>query len=138
MQNDETKEVRPVQTLQPRAIFGLNGKIDFGLHLHPDGEHLVYPLGFKIGIDNLKTNKQEFIAGHTNNIHCLDISNRWVIGFIFMVFFNILNLFLHSGRYLASGQINHMGFPGFVILWDFAERREIARHDLHKVNYSFN
>lgn len=34
---------------------------------------------------------------------------------------------------MASGQINHMGFPGYVILYDFAERREIVRHNLHKV-----
>ncbi|XP_073836485.1 cilia- and flagella-associated protein 52 isoform X2 [Musca autumnalis] len=34
---------------------------------------------------------------------------------------------------MASGQINNMGFPGYVILWDFEERKELARHDLHKV-----
>lgn len=34
---------------------------------------------------------------------------------------------------MGSGQINHMGFPGYVILYDFEGRREIVRHDLHKV-----
>ncbi|XP_023303772.2 cilia- and flagella-associated protein 52 [Lucilia cuprina] len=102
-----------VKRLEPRAIFGINGKVAFGLHLHPDGQHIIFPLGTKIGICNTKTNKQEFVGGHTNNVSCLDLSR--------------------SGRYMASGQINHMGFPGYVILYDFAERREIVRHDLHKV-----
>lgn len=38
-----------------------------------------------------------------------------------------------SGRYMASGQINYMGFPGYVILWDFEDRHELSRHNLHKV-----
>uniref|UniRef100_A0A1A9VDW4 Cilia- and flagella-associated protein 52 n=1 Tax=Glossina austeni TaxID=7395 RepID=A0A1A9VDW4_GLOAU len=102
-----------VEKLNCRAIFGINGKVNFGLHLHPDGRHMIFPLGMKIGIDDLKTSTQEFIAGHTNNLSCLDLSR--------------------TGKYMASGQINHMGFPAYVILWDFAERRELARHDLHKV-----
>uniref|UniRef100_A0A1A9X516 Cilia- and flagella-associated protein 52 n=1 Tax=Glossina brevipalpis TaxID=37001 RepID=A0A1A9X516_9MUSC len=102
-----------VEKLKCRAIFGFNGKVNFGLHLHPDGRHLIFPLGTKIGIDDIKTSTQEFIAGHTNNLSCLDLSR--------------------SGKYMASGQINHMGFPAYVILWDFGERRELARHDLHKV-----
>ncbi|XP_061393419.1 cilia- and flagella-associated protein 52 [Musca vetustissima] len=108
-----SSELIETKRLQPRAIFGINGKVEFGLHLHPDKRHIIYPLGTKIGIDDTKTNKQEFIGGHTNNISCLDISR--------------------SGRYMASGQINNMGFPGYVILWDFDERKELARHDLHKV-----
>ena len=40
---------------------------------------------------------------------------------------------IYSGRFMGSGQINHMGFPGFVILYEFEGRREIVRHDLHKV-----
>ncbi|KAM7357608.1 cilia- and flagella-associated protein 52 [Cochliomyia hominivorax] len=110
-ENLESKE--SVKRLEPRAIFGINGKVVFGLHLHPDGQHFIFPLGTKIGICNTKTNKQEFVGGHTNNVSCLDLSR--------------------SGRYMASGQINHMGFPGYVILYDFAERREIVRHNLHKV-----
>uniref|UniRef100_A0A1I8PVT9 Cilia- and flagella-associated protein 52 n=1 Tax=Stomoxys calcitrans TaxID=35570 RepID=A0A1I8PVT9_STOCA len=99
--------------LQPRAIFGINGKVEFGLHLHPNKRHIVYPLGTKIAIDDTTTSKQEFLAGHTSNVSCLDLSR--------------------SGRYMASGQINHMGFPGFVILWDFDKRKELTRHNLHKV-----
>ncbi|XP_005191124.2 cilia- and flagella-associated protein 52 [Musca domestica] len=108
-----SSELVETKRLEPRAIFGINGKVEFGLHLHPDKRYIVYPLGTKIGIDDTKTNKQEFVGGHTNNISCLDISR--------------------SGRFMASGQINNMGFPGYVILWDFEQRKELARHDLHKV-----
>lgn len=39
----------------------------------------------------------------------------------------------HSGRLIASGQINHMGFRAYVILWDWTTQKEICRHELHKV-----
>lgn len=65
-----------VKRLEVRAIFGLNGHVGFGLHLHPDGQHIIYPLGTKIGVCNTKTNKQEFVGGHTNNVSCLDLSRR--------------------------------------------------------------
>ena len=54
----------------------------------------------------------------------------FIIAFIF--FFSV-SISIYSGRFMGSGQINHMGFPGFVILYDFEGRREIVRHDLHKV-----
>lgn len=127
-----------VEKLNCRAIFGINGKVNFGLHLHPDGRHMIFPLGMKIGIDDTKTSTQEFIAGHTNNLSCLDLSRRYVRCDEKEFFkykknhFNTSFSFI-SGKYMASGQINHMGFPAYVILWDFAKRRELARHDLHKV-----
>lgn len=74
--------------LKIRAIFGINGKVDFGLHLHPNGRHLIFPLGTKIGIDDLKTNTQQFIAGHTNNISCLDLSRRYFFS-LFLLLSNI-------------------------------------------------
>lgn len=70
----ENKEA--VKRLETRAIFGINGNVVFGLHLHPDGQHIIFPLGTKIGICNTKTNKQEFVGGHTNNVSCLDLSRR--------------------------------------------------------------
>lgn len=60
--------------LAVRAIFGINGKVNFGLRLHPNGKHILFPLGTKIGIDDTITNKEEFIAGHTHNVSCLDVS----------------------------------------------------------------
>ncbi|XP_068149093.1 cilia- and flagella-associated protein 52 [Drosophila tropicalis] len=99
--------------LRPRAIFGINGKVENGVRQHPTTGDIIFALGNKIGIADYKKNTQEFVAGHTNTISCLDVSK--------------------SGKYLASGQINHMGFRGYVIIWNYDQRKEIARHDLHKV-----
>ncbi|EDW93685.1 cilia- and flagella-associated protein 52 [Drosophila yakuba] len=100
--------------LLPRAIFGINGKVENGVRQHPVTGSIIFALGNKIGIADYKKNTQEFVAGHTNTISCLDLSK--------------------SGKYMASGQINHMGFRGYVIIWDYEQRKEIARHDLHKVS----
>lgn len=105
--------IRECVQLQPRAIFGINGKVTNGLRQHPKTQAAIFPLGNKIAIADFKKNTQEFVAGHTNSISCLDVSK--------------------SGKFMASGQINHMGFKGYVIVWDYESRKEIGRHDLHKV-----
>lgn len=87
------------------------GKIP--LKVHPDQEHLIFAIGNKISILNMKTNKQEFLSGHTHNISALEVSP--------------------SGRRVASGQINHMGFRAHLFVWDWNKRCEILRHELHKV-----
>lgn len=40
---------------------------------------------------------------------------------------------LFSGQLIASGQVNHMGFRAYVIVWSWDTKKEIARHELHKV-----
>ena len=61
-----------------------------GFRVHPNRQHVIYPVGCTIVIEDMNTKKQEFLTGHTNNVSCLAVSK--------------------SGRYLASGQITHMGF----------------------------
>ena len=61
-----------------------------GLRLHPNGEHLMYPMGNKITIKHIKTSEQFFLTGHKNFVSALCISP--------------------SGELIASGQINHHGF----------------------------
>ena len=51
---------------------------------------MLYPIGCTIAIEDINTKKQEFLSGHTDNVSCLAISK--------------------SGKYVASGQITHMGF----------------------------
>lgn len=58
--------------------------------MHPDGVHVVYALGNKVSVQNWKTREQEFLTGHTNVISAVDVSQ--------------------SGKYIGSGQINHIGF----------------------------
>ena len=65
-----------VKKLEPRAIFGLNGQVDHATHVHPDKEHLVFPVGNKICIEHLKTHRQEFLEGHNHNVQCSDFSKR--------------------------------------------------------------
>nr|CAD7432825.1 unnamed protein product [Timema monikensis] len=84
-----------------------------GLRLHPDDIHIVYPLGSKVVIQNWETKHQSFLSGHTNIISSIDISP--------------------NGKYVASGQINHMGFKSSVIVWDFEKRELHAKHEIHKV-----
>jgi len=61
-----------------------------GLNIHPDGLHIVYPLGCKVVVQNWKTKSQVFLSGHTNAISAIAVSP--------------------NGKYIASGQINYMGF----------------------------
>lgn len=58
--------------------------------LHPDDKHFIFPIGNKVAILNRETKQQDFLAGHTNIISALALSN--------------------DGKYIASGQINHIGF----------------------------
>lgn len=70
--------------------FQYTGAIISGLRVHPDGQHIIYPLGNKVSIQHWETKKQDFLSGHTNVISAIDVSR--------------------SGKYVASGQINHIGF----------------------------
>ena len=67
------------------------GGVTSGLIFHPDGQHLIYPLGSTIVIRNLaSSHSQRFLHGHKDRVSCVAMSP--------------------SGRYLASGQVTHMGF----------------------------
>jgi hypothetical protein len=44
------------------AVIGFNGNIVDGLILHPDNEHLIYPLGSQIVIRNILTREQKFLS----------------------------------------------------------------------------
>ena len=80
---------------------------------HPDGEHIIYPLGCTIIVKELSTQKQTFLSGHSDNVSCVACSP--------------------SGEYLASGQVTYMGFKADVIVWKFKERALYCRLSLHKV-----
>ncbi|MCO5597565.1 hypothetical protein L7F22_051643 [Adiantum nelumboides] len=55
---------------------------------------------------------QEFLEGHTNRVSCLCLSK--------------------DGQYLATGQVNYMGFTADIIIWDVEARKLIHRLSLHK------
>ncbi|KAI9317353.1 quinon protein alcohol dehydrogenase-like superfamily [Zopfochytrium polystomum] len=102
------------KTLRLESAIGFGGSVHQGLIKHPDGVHTVYSLGSTVVVNNTKKpNTQDFLQGHTNVVSCLAVSK--------------------SGRYIASGQVTHMGFQADIIIWDFRERRLISRLTLHKV-----
>ncbi|XP_047106293.1 cilia- and flagella-associated protein 52-like [Schistocerca piceifrons] len=89
------------------------GVVPGGLQVHPDGEHIVYPLGCKVVIQNWKTKVQTFLTGHTNVICAVSISKE--------------------GKYVASAQVNHMGHKATVMLWEFDTLKLVTKHEIHKV-----
>merc|ERR1719235_3095566 len=101
------------QELELSAVVGFKGSVPTGLILHPDSEHLIFPLGCTIVVRNLMKKTQSFLQGHDNQVNCITVSP--------------------SGKLLASGQKTFMGFPADVIVWDFEQRMEKYRLSLHKV-----
>jgi len=66
------------------------GAIAHGLRAHPKRQHIVYPVGCMIVVENITTKQQDFLRGHSNTVTCLDIAR--------------------SGSLIASGQVTYMGF----------------------------
>jgi WD40 repeat protein len=113
----------PEKELELQAVIGFKGTVTDGLILHPDNEHLIFPLGCTVVIRNLLQRTQTFLQGHDNQVNCITVSP--------------------SGSMIASGQRTFMGFPADVIIWDFENRCELARLSLHKVavaslSFSYN
>ncbi|EPY19476.1 flagellar associated protein [Strigomonas culicis] len=103
--------------LELETVIGFSGKIPNGLVMHPDGVHMLYPLGACIVIREITSSKSsDFLYGHNDAITCLAVSP--------------------SGRYIASGQSTHPGFQADVCIFDFAERRLVHRMLLHKQSVS--
>uniref|UniRef100_A0A8C4GF86 Cilia- and flagella-associated protein 52 n=1 Tax=Dicentrarchus labrax TaxID=13489 RepID=A0A8C4GF86_DICLA len=105
-------ETHGVPQLELESVIGFNGRVFSGLRVHPDREHLIYPLGCTVILKRIKDGKQEFLQGHTNNVSCIAVSKH--------------------GSYIASGQVNYMGFKATVIIWDYAQRTIYAQLLLHK------
>ncbi|KAK9891942.1 hypothetical protein WA026_017425, partial [Henosepilachna vigintioctopunctata] len=110
---EDDDQVENVKDLVVRAIIGFDGSTPRGLIVHPDGKYILYPIGNKISVQEWATKQQYFLTGHTNIISAMDVSK--------------------SGKYVASGQINHIGFKACVIIWDFTNRCILSQHEIHKV-----
>ena len=89
----DSKVCTPTTILRPRLFAILNqkishylsilGKVNSGLVLHPDNEHIIFPLGTTIVVRHIISRKQNFLRGHDNNISVITVSN--------------------TGKYIASG-----------------------------------
>ncbi|NXV44720.1 CFA52 protein, partial [Uria aalge] len=105
----------PQNCSQPAlSLLSLAGHKICGLICHPDKEHILYPLGCTVVIQELDSKKQTFLRGHTDNVSCIVVSK--------------------DGVYVASGQVTFMGFKADIILWDFQKEELLARLSLHKGN----
>ena len=71
--------------LELESVVGFGGKVPNGLLCHPDGVHLIYPLGSTIVVKNTVMGTQTFLKGHSNMVSCMKLSR--------------------DGTKLASGQV---------------------------------
>lgn len=100
--------------LELESAIGFGGHVAGGLRMHPDGRHLLYTLGSCVVIREIGNPRAtEFLTGHSDKVSCLAISK--------------------SGRYIASGQITHMGFQADICVFDWQTRKLVHRMLLHKV-----
>lgn len=61
------------KSLPLQSVIGFGGGVVGGLQLHPDGEHLIYPLGSTVIIKNKSVadeneSGQTFLQGHTDKV----------------------------------------------------------------------
>ncbi|XP_014472241.1 PREDICTED: cilia- and flagella-associated protein 52 [Dinoponera quadriceps] len=100
------------RNLEAIGIIKFDGITKNGLRLHPDGQHILYPMGYKVVIKKIETGEQNFFSGHTNNVSALCVSP--------------------CGEYVASGQNNHLGLKTVVIVWDYKKREIRKSYEIHK------
>ena len=77
--------------LELESVVGFGGKVPNGLLCHPDGVHLIYPLGSTIVVKNTVMGTQTFLKGHSNMVSCMELSR--------------------DGTKLASGQVRFLALP---------------------------
>jgi WD40 repeat protein len=109
----DQKLTNNLMELELGAVIGFTGQVVQGLLLHPDNEHLIYPLGSTIVIRHVVTRQQHFLRGHDQRVSCITVSK--------------------SGNLIASGQQTYMGFQAEIIIWNFSDRSVVHRMKLHKV-----
>lgn len=94
------------------SAIGFNGAVVSGLQVHPNREHLIYPLGATLVIEKIAGKKtQGFLSGHNSAITVVAVSS--------------------DGRYIASGATASPNEKAHIIVWDFEKRMEVHRFSLH-------
>eukprot|EP00286_Rhodomonas_abbreviata_P008950 CAMPEP_0181342680 /NCGR_PEP_ID=MMETSP1101-20121128/31140_1 /TAXON_ID=46948 /ORGANISM="Rhodomonas abbreviata, Strain Caron Lab Isolate" /LENGTH=243 /DNA_ID=CAMNT_0023454175 /DNA_START=104 /DNA_END=832 /DNA_ORIENTATION=- len=103
-----------MEHLELNAVIGFAGSVINGIILLPDRKSMVFALGSTIvKRDIVNPKDQQFLQGHSDRVTCLSLSP--------------------SGKYLASGQVTHLGFQADVIVWDMESLEIVHRLRLHKV-----
>ena len=95
------------------STIGFSGDVQHGLVAHPDGRHIVYPLGsILVVMIKGKPTTQRFLSGHNAAITAVAVSR--------------------SGKYIASGQYSAIDQESMIILWDFEKLEKLAEWKMHK------
>eukprot|EP00471_Norrisiella_sphaerica_P013453 CAMPEP_0184496282 /NCGR_PEP_ID=MMETSP0113_2-20130426/33553_1 /TAXON_ID=91329 /ORGANISM="Norrisiella sphaerica, Strain BC52" /LENGTH=646 /DNA_ID=CAMNT_0026882843 /DNA_START=84 /DNA_END=2024 /DNA_ORIENTATION=+ len=111
----KVKEVQDgTKRLELLGVIGLNGRVPSGMILHPDDEHIIFPLGSTIVVKHVTESKQYFLqeGGHDREVSCMSLSKY--------------------GTYLASGQQSYMGFKAPIVLWNMETCEAVHKLVLHK------
>jgi len=104
-----------------KAVIGYSGHVYDGLLLHPDNEHIVYPLGSTVVIRHILSRAQTFLRGHDSKVSCKSSSYAAI-------------KISKNGKYIISAQTSFPGFPADVIIWDFEAKEIKHRLKLHKTS----
>ena len=77
--------------------------------------NMLFPLGSACILENLNKsdNRQVFFRGHSNPVSAVAVSR--------------------CGKYLASGQVTHMGYKAAIHVYTLADHKLYATFTLHKV-----
>ncbi|VVC34655.1 WD40/YVTN repeat-like-containing domain,WD40 repeat, conserved site,WD40 repeat,WD40-repeat-containing [Cinara cedri] len=102
-----------VQDLELESLIGFDGRPSNGLWVHPDGVHLIYPLGTNITVYDWCTKKQRFLEGLTNVVSSIAVSK--------------------TGKYVGAGQVTSMGFRSPIIVWAFETGQIVTKYEAHNV-----
>eukprot|EP01063_Lacrimia_lanifica_P019901 TRINITY_DN27295_c0_g1_i1.p1 TRINITY_DN27295_c0_g1~~TRINITY_DN27295_c0_g1_i1.p1 ORF type:complete len:642 (+),score=250.55 TRINITY_DN27295_c0_g1_i1:114-2039(+) len=107
-------DISKTPKLKLDSVVGFGGNVASGMHIHPDGQHLVYTLGSCLVIREIGNPRaNEFLLGHSDRVNCVAISP--------------------SGNFIASGQTTHMGFQADICVFEYHSQKLIFRMTLHKV-----
>ena len=85
------------------------GKVPNGLIAHPDRRHILYTVGSMVVVEDISSNQQELLQGHTNYIKTISVSR--------------------DGTYIASGETTEIGLQVIFCNTDHTKLivREISR-----------
>jgi len=106
-------DLEHVKRLELQAVIGFSGTVPHGLHVHPGGQHLVFPIGSCVVLrETADPTKDRFLLGHSDRVSCVAVGR--------------------SGRLVASGQSTHRGMQADICLFEFATGALLHRLTLHK------
>jgi WD40 repeat protein len=103
-----------MEHLELNAVIGFAGSVPNGIILLPDNRSMIFALGSTVvKRDIVNPQNQQFLQGHSDRVTCMALSP--------------------SGKFLATGQVTHLGFQADVIVWDMDTLEIVHRLRLHKV-----